>query len=199
MKRKTSANYFAVAAILCPSPEAITECEKEIQQVRASLGLPENYEFHFGRIKDRHRRELLGRLAKCDFSYSACYLDKTDVHGGHWSEKEFFYQKVLGALANASEDFLVAAQTLKGKPLNAKVISDDNNDPVWFKILRQQFRILTMNGKPLVDKIAPGRSRSSDMLQLADMVCGAVVRFYNREKDYLDLLKGRPGKITSLF
>jgi len=174
MRRKTSADYFAVAAVICSTPSAIAACETEIQEIRASLGVAENFEFHFARIKDRHRREFLTRVSKCDFTYAACYLDKAKLVGQEWRDKRYFYEKIIGALADASVEFLMQAQSAKGKALKAKVVVDDNNDPIYFKVIRERFRSIKAEGKSLVDKVGPGRSRSSNMLQLADMICGSM-------------------------
>ncbi|MBI1830370.1 MAG: DUF3800 domain-containing protein [Planctomycetes bacterium] len=198
MKRQNSADYFAVAAILVPT-EAIVACETAIQETRTLLKLPSDFEFHFGRIKDRHRREFLARMAKCEFTYVACYINKLGLHGEHWRDKSFFYESVLGALADSSAGFLLAAQESRGAPLNAKLIADDNNDAEYMKILRRRFRNLKADGKSLVEKVGAGRSRSLDMIQLADMVCGAVVRWHEKQEEYLDLIRKREGKVVTLF
>ena len=79
------------------------------------------------------------------------------------------------------------------------MVADDNNDPVYFKILRELFRALKREGGPLVEKVGFGRSRSSDMLQLADMVCGSVVRWHQGEEGYLDLIQNVEGTVIDLY
>src|SRR5438093_1321323 len=98
MRDRRSADYFAVTAVCVDSADAVAACEHEIRRIRETQGLVEDYEFHFVRVKDRHRREFLRQIANCEFSFSACILDKSKLHGEHWLEKAFFYEKVLYVL-----------------------------------------------------------------------------------------------------
>ncbi|MBI3407460.1 MAG: DUF3800 domain-containing protein [Planctomycetes bacterium] len=76
---------------------------------------------------------------------------------------------------------------------------DNNQDPVYLRVLRQEFkRLRTAEGKGMVEKVRAGRSRSSSLLQLADMVSGAVVRAHLGDDQYLKLVRKRMGKIIWL-
>ncbi len=188
-----------MAAVLLESPEKVATCAEAVQEVREKLDLPADFEFHFARIKDDHRRRFLSQIAKCEFFFVGRILDKSILRGKHWQNKPFFYEQVIGALVDDAANFLQAAQQMKGTHLKARVTADDNEDPVYFKILGEQFkRIRAVSGKPLVEKVRPGRSRSSALIQLADMVCGAVVRWHEGDESYLKLIRQR-GRAARLF
>ena len=69
MRRKTSADYFAVAAVILPHPGDYSQRVKKASEKFVPL-------WAWG-SRGRHRREFLAPMNRCGFAYAACYLDKT--------------------------------------------------------------------------------------------------------------------------
>jgi hypothetical protein len=91
---------------------------------------------------------------------------------------------------------LRVAQAGLGKALSAKLTYDECHDSVFHQTLKLQFRKLKdSKGRSLVEKVRSGVSRTSDLIQLADMVCGSAVRFYLEGSTvYRDFIKEKEEK-----
>jgi hypothetical protein len=190
--QRKSAPLFTLAAVMFETVELAQACEGIIAGVRISSGLPANYEFHFARIPHAERTAFLEAVAPCPFLYTVCTLDKHTLQRQEWHEKEYLYREVTRQVVSNFEDYLLSAREWKAKPLNAKGTADDNQDPVYFRVLNEEFRrIKDANGRSLVDKVKPGNSRTSSLLQLADMICGAVVHSHDATNDYRRLIQQR--------
>jgi hypothetical protein len=54
-----SSRFFVVTAVLFEDHEEAEICDKRIDELRAELGLSENFEFHFNSCSDRFRTRFL--------------------------------------------------------------------------------------------------------------------------------------------
>ena len=189
--KTTSAPLFALTAVILEDQTAIQEAEAAIARVRSGLGKKNEYEFHFTRIGHEARLAFLEELASSPFQFTSVILEKSKIEVPRpWREKKFFYEQVIGMLTEQLKPSLLAVRERVTKPVKARVIADDNQDPVYFTALRDRFVALKDSvGRSLISKVKPGRSNSSDLLQLADMVCGSVVSALDGQVDYLWLIR----------
>jgi hypothetical protein len=66
-------------------------------------------------------------------------------------------------------------------------VADRNGDPEYMQALKKHLRtIKDEHGRPLVGKVTSHRSISFPLVQLADMVCGAV-----RHRGYEKIIEGK--------
>ena len=65
------------------------------------------------------------------------------------------------------------AEVARGKPFKDPVIVDDNADAAYLGVVKKAFGGLR-GERPLTGKVQFRGSKSDEMLQLADMVCGAI-------------------------
>src|SRR5262249_30201652 len=135
-----------------------------------------------------------------DFLYVACTVEKKRLQAPGWRQKAYFYEKAITPIVGGLTEYLRIAQACKGaSPLKAQVTADDNKDAVYFTVLSREFKKhKSDSGHPLVETVKPGRSKSCSLLQLADMVCGAVIQARTGKDGYLRLLAKRKAATCSV-
>lgn len=199
MAARDSLPYFTLAAVAFESSTEAQLCQTTIAKLRESERLPPRYEFHFAAIPAVQRRTFLGAVADQKFFFAACHVQKGRLSGRMWRDKGYFYTKVIAAVVSGLEEMMQIAQACKSRPLNAKVTADNSSDPAYFAALRREFRKPKSEaGRSLVEVVRPGRSHSSDLLQLADMVCGAVRHSFEESGEYLSIIAGKEVRLHCL-
>jgi hypothetical protein len=177
--RNSPHSHFTLAAVLIETDEMVAACTDAIVQVRTRNQLGDNFEFHFTKITEVQRIAFFSAISNCPFYYAACTIDNNRIKGDAWKEKPYFYEKAIAPVVESLGIYLRVAQASLGKALCAKLTYDTCHDPVFQETLDAQFRKLKdSKGRSLVEKVRAGVSRTSDLIQLADMVCGSAVRFY---------------------
>ena len=86
--------------------------------------------------------------------------------------------------AYRAEEARRVAVTGANQPLHELVILDDNRDRAFLAVVRQKFRELHSGVRPgasLVGKVKFRGSGPEELIQLADMVCGAVGAYLDGE------------------
>lgn len=170
--KRGSSGYFIVAVVLFEDGEEAERCESSIRALRGRLDLHERFEFHFNRCSDRLRIEFLSAVANCAFFCHAVVLNKSRLWGRRFQDKNSFYKYAAG----------LVFENAKKELFQAKVVIDrcGNRD---FRIQLGNYLKRRMNVEAdLIRKISMEASHSNDLLQLADMVCGAVARSLNVSK-----------------
>jgi hypothetical protein len=195
-----SANYFRLAAIWVPTQDAAEAFRANVQQLRRDLGLPERYEFKFAKTGSHpERREAFFRAAmRHAFRFAATSLDKrtedwrtADRRAIHWA-CAVSLAVTLGPTYREEE----AARALAGtdRPLNELVVVDDNQDKAFLAVIKKKFRELASArrpGRPLVGKVKFRGSGPDELLQLADMVCGAVGAHIDGDSTWYGMIAAR--------
>lgn len=190
-----ASTYFTLAAVWFETPESAFACQKVIADVRTALHVPQTYHFHFTGSTHAHRMAFLTAVSVCDFEYVTCTLQKKP--NGKWRERAwrkrpYFYEEIIRPVVKRLEGRLQKAEENKKTPLNERVTFDEKTDKVYYETLRNEFyRPKAPSGRSLVNKVRPGKSESNSLVQLADMVCGAVVHTLDASAVYADLLSGR--------
>jgi hypothetical protein len=175
MKRKAgSSRLFIVTAVLFEDNEEAEHCDNRIAELKMAMGLRPHFEFHFNSCSDAFRKRFLETVANSNFFYHAVVLNKEKLWGPGFQNKESFYKYAAG----------LVFENAKPNLLEAKVVVDQcgNRDfrQAFAKYLRRR-----MNDRNQVSirKVSMEASHSNNLLQLADMVCGAVFRSFNTEKE----------------
>ena len=187
--------YFTLAAVWFETPDAAFACEEVIAGVRIALQLPAAFQFHFTEINHDQRMAFLRAVSVCNFEYVTCTLLKQKqgrwLLGREWRKRDYFFEKIIAPVVQELEGKLQLAQQNKNTPLNEHVVHDKNTDQIYLKTLRNQFiGPKAPTGRSLVKKVREG-PKSDDLIQLVDMVCGAVVNTFDASSVYENLLKGR--------
>lgn len=177
--------YFRLCAVWVP-PDRADELRAGLASVRAALGLPAGYEFKYH--KTQHRPERLraffGVALACGVRFASACIDKTREPWVGRGPLDFFYGTAMPLACSLRATYceeLARAGRLRRDP----VAVDDNSDRAYLDCVRHAFRGVhspQQPGVPLAQKPRFANFRTAELLQLPDMIGGAVG----------DLLDGRP-------
>lgn len=174
MKGKAgSSPYFIVTAALFEDNDEAGKCEQAIVALRQRLRLHERFEFHFNSCSDDRRKAFLNQVANGGFFYHSVVLNKTKLWGKGFQEKNSFYKYATGLVFENAKKELV----------NAKVIIDRCGNREFRDQLARYLKKRMNAQANLIRKVSMESSHSNSLLQLADMVCGAVARSFNVAKE----------------
>lgn len=173
-KRPGSSEFFVVTAVIFEDNEEAEECDEKIVTLRKELHLPEHFEFKFNKCKSELRERFLIATSSFAYFYSAIVINKAGLWGKGFQYKEPFYKYTTKLM------FVNCKPHLRG----AKVIIDGCGDREFrnqlAKYLKKQ---INDKGSPsIIRKVTMEGSHSNNLLQLADMVCGAIARCYSGKK-----------------
>jgi hypothetical protein len=176
-----SSSHFCVALIIFEENEDAETADRAIDDLRCKLRLHENYEFRFNNANRPIREGFLREAASQNFFYHGIVINKAKLTGPGFKVKESFYKYACGlVLLNA-----------KSQLSDATVIIDGSGSREFRKQLATYLRRKT--GR-LTKKIKVQDSRRNNLLQLADMVAGAMNRSFGCKGDsavYRRLIKDR--------
>lgn len=163
-----SSPYFVVTAVMFDDHDAAQACDDAIGALREELGWPLRREFHFSHQNEVTRKRFLALAAKHDFFYMSFGLNKSQVNGEGFSVKESL----------TKFESRLTFENAKPHLEDAIVVFDGSGA----KEFRQQFasylkrRINPTGGIRHIKKVKIQDSQTNNLIQLADMVCGAVAR-----------------------
>lgn len=173
MKRKegTSA-LFVIAAVTFEDYGDADACDAKIAELRTKCFGRKNSEFHFNKCCDDYRDEFLKCMAPFDFFYMAFVLNKTKLYGPGFNYKDSFYKYTAKLLFENAKPYL----------RDAAVLIDKSGNREFRKQLEKYLKSRINTDREIIRKVKTEASHSNNLLQLADMICGAVARSYKTEK-----------------
>ena len=162
---KGATRYFVIALIATDTPEIL---RSQLAELRQQVNLPPQYEFSFNSLSSRPlRRRVFETLAKAEFQAWAVVVDKVILPDSF---------KVMPSL-----DFYLyfVTELLRVIPENlrneATLILDEFGSPG--RVHRELRRVMAVRGIPRHFKhIQIKRSQSEPLIQVADLVAGAILR-----------------------
>src|SRR5262249_32906149 len=88
--KRDSLPFFRLGAVWLPA-HAVEPCRESIRNVRAELGLREDYEFKFTRTASHpeRRRRFFSAVRRHDFRFVVCGYDKDRLTRGSMNTAEF--------------------------------------------------------------------------------------------------------------
>jgi len=188
--------YFRLAAVWLPTLDHAEAFREAVRKLRQTLGIRAAYEFKFASTHSYpDRRQAFYSMAlDHEFRFTVCSIDKTADYWNTASGDEQHWASAT-TLAVWLRDVYVEAEQTHGAPLREPVIVDDNADGSFLKIVTKAFRGLNSKNSPgisLVGAVTFRKSRAEEVLQLADMVCGAVgAHLDGNDSAWYKLIAGR--------
>lgn len=172
--KKGASRYFVVTLVIFDDAAQAAQVSEAIDALRRKLHMPAAREFRFSAGSSNHVKiEFLRALLPYSFRYRALVVDKAtfqDIHPHH-PEKQLF-EKVVAHLFKAGD--------LENVTLVMDRIVGGSFEECLYVALRQY---LKKSGKTPIRKFKDVESRQDNLLQVADMICGAIYRSYAREED----------------
>lgn len=166
-----SSDIFTVILLVFEENDEAQAADTRIALLRRELRLPSGFEFHFVHNSTDVRRKFLQAVVPYNFFYFGYVLDKAYLQSAGLGSKEAFYKYACGLVFESAKPYLDNAvvrvdasgsQEFQGDL--ARYLRQKINDP---KAIR-----------PRIRKVTPDESRRNNLLQLTDMVCGAVSRSF---------------------
>lgn len=184
---RNSSPYFVVTMVVIPSEAEAQGLRLCIDALKMDLGKP-RMEFHFSKSDDRTRQRFFEAVKSYRFQGLSVVCDKSrllslkDDHDG-------FLLSTFGAALEIARD--------RGLLTAANVKYDEAGGSAFDKKLSSSLmaRINGQEAGKYVKMIEPQVSSGNNLIQMVDMVCGAIARPYNkpqrREQDHLKIIKHR--------
>jgi hypothetical protein len=171
-----STDYFIVTLVAFEENEEALATDQRIQLLKRELNFPPEFEFHFNKVKGAYRETFLAAVAGFSWFYFSNVINKRKLTGPGFKFKESFYKYACGLVFENAKPYLD----------NATVVIDGSGSREFRRELGTYLRKRINDKKGdsrFIGKIKLQDSQSNNLLQLADMVCGAVARSYSQKDD----------------
>ncbi len=182
-----SSPYFVVALVSFNDHDEAAAVDQRIHLLRRELRLHEQFEFRFNHLKQELREAFLRAVAPYDFFYFGIVINKRKLHGPGFKFKEPFYKYTCS----------LVFENARPRLSNAIVVIDGSGSRDFRRQLgtyvRRRMNDQGPSGK-LIRKVKMQDSHRNNLLQLADMISGAIARAYSGKPDaaiYRRLVKHR--------
>ena len=177
-----SSDYFIVTLVAFEDSEEALAADQRIQLLKRELGFSPEFEFHFNKLKGSFREAFLSAVASYDFFYFSIVINKAKLKGPGFKFKESFYKYTCGLVFENAKPYLD----------NATVVIDGSGSREFRRqlasYLRKRVNETKGDGRS-IGKVKIQDSHRNNLLQMADMVCGAIARSY-KEKDDAKTYRG---------
>lgn len=174
-----SSEFFTVTLVLFEDHDEAQACDDRITLLRRELNKADGFEFHFKENADSIRRAFLEAVLPYSFFYFAFVINKRRLYGPGFAHKGPFYKYVCNLVFTNAKPHLD----------NAIVRIDKCGDREFQEQLSAYLK-RKINDKEAsirhIKKVSTQASHGNNLLQLADMVCGAVARSYRSDKKDAD-------------
>ena len=171
--KQGSSALFVITAVLFEENEAAEECDRKIEELRNQIFKGRNIEFHFNKMCDAFRGRFLEGVSSQSFFYLSFVLNKEKLYGPGFQYKDSFYKYTAKLLFENAKPYL----------RDATVTVDRTGDREFRTQLEKYLKSKINTDAQLIRKVKSESSHSNNLLQLADMVCGAVARSHRENKD----------------
>lgn len=177
-----SSKYFVVTLVVFEENEEAEALDRRVNLLKHELGLNPFYEMKFNKCNKEIRERFLFSVIAYNFFYFAIVINKEKLYGEGFGYKESFYKYASG----------LVFQNAKTHLHDATIIIDGSGSKDFRNELSSYLRKKISGG--YIKKIKLQDSRRNNLLQLADMVSGAVKRSFSEKSDskvYRDIIKCR--------
>jgi hypothetical protein len=198
--------FFRLAAVWLPTAADVETFRTGIRQFQEAAGLA-GYEFKWSKSLSPERRIAYFRAAMGHaFRFAVASVDKQRPEWQaagrsviHWACAVSLAVSLRGVYLD--EEARRAAATGRMHPLNELVILDDNRDRRFLAVIKQKFREQRSGVRPespLIGKVKFRGSGPEELIQLADMVCGAVGDYLGGDATCYNVIWSRNLGITRI-
>ena len=160
-----SSQYFTVTVVLFRDNEEARACDTRIELLKHELGLQKTFEFHYAGASSRLKSSFFEAVMRYDFLYASITVNKAKLFGEGFAFKESFYKYVCR----------LVFETLASYLEEAVVILDGQGSREFRRQLQAYLKQhIQHNDRPCIKSVDFQHSHKNNLLQLADMICGAV-------------------------
>lgn len=184
---KGSISHFIVTLVVFEDHDEAEAVDQRIALLRRELRLHPQFEFHFNKCRPTIRTAFLHAIVPYSFFYYGIVINKAKLYGEGFQYKESFYKYISS----------LVFENAKAHLDNATVILDGSGSKDFRAQLQAYLkkRINSPQTSRRISKVKIQDSGRNNLIQLADMVCGAIARSYRKDKedaqDYRKIIKSR--------
>lgn len=179
---KGASRYFVIAVIATENPQGLRGLLNEVKQ---EFNLPAGYEFGFNSMgaATALRQKVFNRLSKADFSAWAILVDKTSL------------PKVYEGIPRLNFYLFFATELLQTIPAELRdgatlILDEFGGEPDLPLEFRRYMKKLNIPRH--FNRVLTKRSKSEPLIQVADLIAGAVFRRDARgESDAYEKIQGK--------
>jgi len=177
--QRGSSHYLVLVLLLVDDPIPLHQA---VHDLRLALGLPERQEFKFAETSNQWRRSFFTAIRPYPFRAYSLVLDKRRWPAAYPSHRRQLYPELVQSLLafvgqELRDALLVMDEAVQSREHQARFAT----------ALRHALRSAEI---PPVARVVQHRSHSDNLIQVADMVAGAVARAYERgDTQYFQLLR----------
>jgi hypothetical protein len=175
-----SSELFIMVAVMFLDNDAAHRCDDRIAQLRISLSRSGKKEYKFNTTNKKQRLEFFRSVDAFSYSYLALVLNKGQLYGPGFQFKKSFYKYTANLLFQNARPYLKDATVVVDR-CGAREFRQELS--VYLK------RKINEEHGCVVRKLKMEASHSNNLIQLADMVAGAVARSFNRDKHDADVYR----------
>jgi hypothetical protein len=170
-----SSAYFCIVAVIFRDDFSAGSCDRTIDGLRRQLNIRHDYEFHFTECSNRIREAFMHAVRTEEFCYHAFVLNKQRLFSNRFRDAKAFYEFAAGIVCDNARDLLT----------DAKIVIDKHGSIEFKRRLQKSLKDLLRreDGTSLIKRVKMEASHTNNLVQLADMVCGAVARSITHPDD----------------
>ena len=190
-KENTTSKIFLMAAVVFNSLDLVVETNNKIDKYRKQLGWKESREFKFRKISKQIKRDFIKCVQFCDFEIYAVYIEKSK----YGTDFKFAKSNPLYSWA--------IKELLKIIPLKQARIKIDGESGRKYRLHLKSYLRKNINMyQNSIRSLKVKDSRDDNLIQLADVVAGAINRSFQLNKtdarDYIKLFADKIVEIKEL-
>lgn len=190
--RPSATDEFRLTAVYFESRQHAVDCEAAIAAVRSVNGWPATHLFHWSKTPPARRLAFFQAIAAQEFVFVSCTVDKPLARStGVPLTAESIAVRAAAGVAEGLREWYEVAEACLETPLNERVWLAHHDNDKYVDAIRTAFKSLRSLRKPgasLVKNMTTRRPESDDLIQLADMVCGAIGEAENGGSDCYSLV-----------
>ncbi len=160
-----SSQFFIITLVIFDQNDEAAACDQRITLLRRELGLRKVFEFHFNETPRRLKKIFFEAVVPYNFFYVSIIVNKKNLYGEAFKFKNSFYKYTCSLVFDSAKPYLE----------NAIVVFDGSGSRQFKQELATYLR-QRMNDDAIVRvrKVKMQDSKRTNLIQLADMVCGAI-------------------------
>lgn len=164
---KGSSKHFVIACVVFDDNLDAEETALKIKRLRRSLGWRDDHEFKFNKTNKQIRLAFLNEVKACNFRVRAIVADKSVIRSPELRRnKNKFYNYMIKEVLSKSD----------GSIKNSSIRLDGHEDRVYKKAATTYFRQQANPRGGVIKEMKFVNSKNDNLIQLADMVAGAILR-----------------------